>query len=54
MVELVVVNTNDLDSVEYITEFLRVNKMLVTKGFLNSGNVPYIGSIPIYPEDYIN
>ena len=28
--------------------------MVVTKEFLESMNVPYIGSIPISLEDYIN
>ena len=48
------VNTNDPDSIKYIIKFLRVNPMLVTKDFLNSSNVPDIGSIPISSEDYIN
>ena len=28
--------------------------MILTKEFLKSINVPYIVSIPIYSEDYIN
>ena len=39
MMELLVVNKNDPDSIMYIIKFLRVNIMLVTKGFLISGNV---------------
>ena len=31
-----------------------VNTMVFTKEFLKSRNVPDIGSIPIYSEDYID
>ena len=48
MVELVDVNKNDPDSIKYIIKFLRVNTIVVTKKFLNSRNVPDIGSIPIF------
>ena len=54
MVELVVVDTNDPDIINYITKFLRGNKVVVTKSFLKSRNVTDIGSIPISLEDYIN
>ena len=47
MVDLVEVNTNDPDSIKYIINLLRVNTMIVTKEFLKSRNVPYIGSIQI-------
>ena len=51
MVELVDINTNDLDSTKYIIKFLKVNTMIVTKEFLKSRNVPDIGSIPMYSEE---
>ena len=54
MVYLMDVNKNDPDIIRYIIKFLKGNKMVVTKEFLNSINVPYIGSIPMYLEDYIN
>ena len=52
MLDLVDVNKNDPYSINYIIKFMRGNKMVSTKEFLNSINVPYIGSIPIYSEDY--
>ena len=54
MVELVDVNTNDLDSIKYIIKILIVNTMVVTKEFPKSRNVSDIGSIRIYSEYYIN
>ena len=33
---------------------MRVKRIIVTKDFLKSRNVPDIGSIPIFSEDYIN
>ena len=48
ILELVYINTNDSDSTKYSIRFLRGNTMLVTKKFLKSRNVPYIGSIIIY------
>ena len=54
MVYMVGVNTNDPDTIKYIIKFFRGNTMVVTQEFLKSMNVPYIGSIPIYLEDYIN
>ena len=54
MVELGDVNTNVPDSIKYIIKFLRGNKMVITKEFLKSNNVPAIGSIPISSYDYIN
>ena len=51
---MVDVNKNDLDIIKYIINLLRGNKMVVTKEFLKSKNLPDIGSIPIYSEDYIN
>ena len=54
MVELVVVDTNDPDIINYITKFLRGNKVVVTKQFLKSRNVTDIVSIPISLEEYTN
>ena len=54
MVDLVDVNTNDVDIIKYIIKFLILIEMVVTKEFLSSSNVPDIGSIPISSEDYIN
>ena len=54
MVELLDVNKNDPDSINYIIKFLRGNRMVVTKEFLKSSNVPDIGSIIISSEEYIN
>ena len=54
MVDLVDVNKNDPDRIKYIIKFFRGSTMLVTKQFLKSRNVPYIGSIRIYLEEYIN
>ena len=54
MVDIVDVNKNYPDSINYIIKLLRVNKMVTTKEFLNSRNVPDIGSIPVFSEDYIN
>ena len=48
------VNTNDPDNIHYSIKFFIVNTMAVTKEFLKSGNVPDIGSIPIFSEEYIN
>ena len=47
------INKNDPDSIRYIIKLLRVNTMVVTKDFLKSINVPYIGSISISSEEYI-
>ena len=54
MVDLVDINTNDTDSINYIIKFLRGHKMISTKEFLKSRNMPDIRYIPIYSEDYIN
>ena len=54
MVNMVGINTNYTDSTKYRIKLSRINKMMVTKEFLKSNNVPYIGSITIYSEDYIN
>ena len=48
IVELVNVNTNYPDSINYNIKFLRLNTIIVNKKFLNSRNVPDIGSIQIY------
>ena len=53
MMYLVDVNTNDPYSIKFIIKFLRVNTMLVTKEFLNSMNLPDIGSIKISSEDHL-
>ena len=53
MVDLVDIKNNDPDSTNYSIKFLRGNKMIVTKEFLNSRNVPDIGCIKIHSEDYI-
>ena len=53
MVNMVDVNTNNPDSINYSIKLLRVNAMLVTKDFLKSSNATDIGSIPISSEDYI-
>ena len=52
--DLVDVNTNNSDTIKYIIRFLRGNSIIVTKEFLQSINVPDIGSIPISSEGYIN
>ena len=54
MVDLVYIKTSDTESTKYIIKFLRGITMIVTKEFLKSRNVTDIGSIPIYPNDYIN
>ena len=54
MVDMVDINTNDTDSINYITKFLIGNKRIVTNELLKSRNFPGIGSIPIYSEEYIN
>ena len=54
MVELVDINTNDTDIINYSIKFLRGSKIIVTKEFLKSRNAPDIEPIPIYSEDYIN
>ena len=43
MVDLVDVNTNDLDSIKFIIKLLMVNTMVVTKELLKSRNVSDIG-----------
>ena len=48
------INKNDPDSIKYRIKFLRGNIMILTKELLKSRNVPDIGSIEIYSEDYIN
>ena len=53
MVDLVKLNTNDTDSINYIINSLIGNTMVVTKELLNSSNVPYIVSIRISSDDYI-
>ena len=52
MVDLVDINTNDDDSIKYSIRLLIGNKVVVTKEFLSSINVPYIRIIPIYSEEY--
>ena len=54
MVGLVYINTIDSDITKDIITIFRGNTMIVTKEFPKSINVPYIGSIPIYSENYIN
>ena len=54
MVYLVDVNTNDPDGIKCIIKLLRGNTIVVSKEFLKSRNVSYIGSIPISSEDFIN
>ena len=51
---LVDIKNNDPDSTNYSIKFLRGNKMIVTKYFLESRNVPDIGYTPDSSEDYIN
>ena len=53
MVDLVDINNNDPGSTNHIINFLIENTMVVIKEFLKSRNVPDIGSVTIYPEDYI-
>ena len=53
MVGLVDGNKNNPDSIKYINKLLRWNTMVVTKKVLKSRNIPDIGSITIYSEDYI-
>ena len=54
MVELLYINTNDTDRTKYRIKLLIENTLIVTKECLKSGNVPDIGYILIYSEDYIN
>ena len=54
MVELLYINTNDADRTKYRIKLLIENTLIVTKEWLRSGNVPDIGYIIIYSEDYIN
>ena len=54
MVELVDENSNDPDIKNYMIKFLIGKKMVVTKEFLKSRNVPDVVSMPISSEDYIN
>ena len=54
MLDLLDIKTNDTDITKYRNEFLRRNKMMVTKDILKSRNVPDVGSIPISSEGYIN
>ena len=54
MVALVDINTNFPDRIEYNIKLLIGDKNIVTKKFLKSINVPDIGYIPIYSEEYIN
>ena len=53
MVELVDINTNDPDIINYSIKLFRLNKMTVTKDILMSRNVTYIVYIPIFSEGYI-
>ena len=53
MVELVDINTIGIDSIKYSIKLFRGNKIMVTKKFLKSRNVPAIGYITIYSDDYI-
>ena len=48
------IKTNDPDSINYSTKFLRVNTMIVTKEFLKSSSFPDSESVIISSEDYIN
>ena len=48
------IKTNDLDSNKYRIKFLRVDKIIVTKEFLKSRDVPDIESVTISSYDYIN
>ena len=54
MVVMLDINTNDPDNKRYSIKLLIGNMIIVTKGFLKSGDVPDIGSITIYLQDYIN
>ena len=54
MVDMVDINTNDLDRIKYSLNFLQVNKMAITKEFLKSGNMSHIGFVSISSEDFIN
>ena len=51
---MVDVNTNDPYFIRYTIKLFRGNKMVVTKEFLKSRNVPDTESIKISSEDYIN
>ena len=51
---MVDVNKNDPDIIKYIIKFLIGDKIVITKYFHKSSNVPYIGSITITSEDCIN
>ena len=48
------INTNDTESTNYIIKFLLRNNKLVTKDFLKNRNVPYIESIIVSSQGYIN
>ena len=52
--EMVNVNKKYPDSIKNTIKFLRGNTIVFTSEYLKSENVPYIVSIPIYSEDYIN
>ena len=54
MVDLVDKNKNNPYIIEYITQFLIINIMLVTKELLKARNMPYIVLIPISSGDYLN
>ena len=54
MVELVDINTNYPDRTKYIINFVIGNTIILTKEYLKSSYVPYIVSITISSEDYIN
>ena len=47
-------NTNDTDSSKYRILLSTENTMIVTTDLLKSRSVPYLASIAIYLEDYIN
>ena len=53
MVDIVDINKNDTGINKHIINFLIENTMVVIKEFLKSRYVPDIGSVTIYPEDYI-
>ena len=48
MVDLVYINTNDTESMNYSIKFLRVNTNVVIKELLKSSNISDIVSILIY------
>ena len=54
MVDMLVINTNDIDSINYRIKFLIGNTLILTKESLNSSYVSDIVYIPISSEYFIN